>query len=119
MSRRDAAIHKYQRLLPEALSSRYGGSPPYTPAQVMRTVSDLGLNTHYDEYACLLFCDEKALETAVFTEEKIADMREVVASALGKGASLVPVAGPFAIAVGGAFDSDCGSGGDGGGGCGE
>jgi hypothetical protein len=67
--------------LPEALSSRYGGSPPYTPAQVKRTVSDLGLNEHYDEYACLLFCDEK--EPAVFTEEKIAEMREVVGNDCG------------------------------------
>lgn len=119
MSRRDAAIQKYHRLLPDALASRYGGSPPYTPAQVGRALSDLGLNENYAEYACLLFCDEKALEPAVFTEEKIADMREVVALALGKGASLGPVAGFFAVAVGGAFDSDCGSGGDGGGGCGE
>ncbi len=83
MSRRDAAIHKYQRLLPEALSSRYGGAPPYRPAQVKRKVSDLGLNEHYDEYACLLFCDEKALESSVFTEEKIADMREVVGNDFG------------------------------------
>ena len=44
-------------------------------------VSYLGLNEHYDEYACLLLCDEK--EPAVFTEEKIADMREVVGNDCG------------------------------------
>lgn len=57
MSRRDAAIKKYQQLLPDALARRYGGFPPYTPGQVERTVSELALNENYVEYACLLFCD--------------------------------------------------------------
>ncbi|WP_366492143.1 DUF6559 family protein [Alcanivorax sp.] len=117
MRKRDSVIQKYQQLLPDALPNRYGGSLPYSPAQVCRTVSDLGLNEHYAEYACLLFCDEKALDPAVFTEEKLSEMREIMASALEKGSRLGPVAGLFAIAVGGAFDSDCGDGS--GGGCGE
>lgn len=56
-----SAIRKYLKVLPDELARRYGGSGPYTPAQVERTVLERNLSTRHIHYAWLLFCEREVL----------------------------------------------------------
>lgn len=43
------------RLCPE-MRKRYGGSPPYTEAQVWAAIDELGLGPKYSEFAIAVLC---------------------------------------------------------------
>lgn len=116
MRKREKEIQRYQRLLPGTLMKRYGAAGPYTTGQVERTVSALGLSEHYLDFALFMFCDPASLDAAVFTDEAILEMSEIIHRAIDKASTPGAVAGILGFAVGGAFDSDSDCG-DGGGGC--
>ncbi|MEJ2680754.1 MAG: hypothetical protein P8176_03635 [Gammaproteobacteria bacterium] len=79
------AIRKYLRKLPPALSKRYGGSGPYTPNQVAKTVDDLKLNERYIRYAYLMYCERSRLDRDTFTDDAVDVMLNTIALAAGGG----------------------------------
>ena len=108
-----SAIRKYQTSLPVELSKRYGGSGPYTQAQVEVTIEDLGLSNKHIKYAYLMFCDQQSLDNNVYTDQAIKKMKSIITTAFGGG-----IVGGSGDSIFGASGGDGGFG-DGGGGGGE
>ena len=109
-----ATIRKFRKKLTPELSKRYGGSGPYTQAQVETTVRELRLNDRYIRYAYLMFCEHEVLEQEQVSESTILKMEDVVAAAVGGGIAAMPIDAIF-----GSGDGDGGGFGDGGGGGGD
>jgi len=59
-------------LVPE-MSSRYGGSPPYTEAQVWITIDELRRNERYAEFAIAVLC--KTDEENPFDSKELIKLR--------------------------------------------
>lgn len=114
-----AAIRKYIKKLPDELSRRYGGSGPYTRAQVEKTVHDLRLSKRHLPYAYLLFCNEKMLEELGIDASGAERMANTVRDAARPSASGLPLGVLLAGSDSGPGDSGGGGdiGGDAGGGC--
>tara|TARA_R100000789_G_scaffold63144_2_gene59962 strand:- start:326 stop:679 length:354 start_codon:yes stop_codon:yes gene_type:complete len=108
-------IDQYQRLLPASLSQRYGGSGPYTMAQVERTMEHLRLDRTCIYYAYLIYCEKAALDPEIFTDQAVANMSQDIDAASMPGAGVGPLASLFGI-DGFAGDGGCDGGGAGGGG---
>lgn len=106
-----SVIRKYRRKLTPELSKRYGGSAPYTQAQIDTTLRDLRLNTRYVQYAYLMFCEQEVLERENISESVLDRMHETIVAAIGGGIAAVPIDALF-----GGADGDGGGFGDGGGG---
>lgn len=104
------AIRKYALHLPKALYDRYGVTQGCTEAQVVATVTDLGLSRRYVEYALAMFCAEHALIELGLQGERMQKLSGAIASA---GTGGYAAAGGFG--TGGGFGG-CGGGSDGGGG---
>lgn len=107
------AIRKYAQQLPKALYDRYGVTQGCTEAQVVATVTDLGLSRRYIDYALAMFCAEHVLVEQGLQGERLHKLSGAIATAgLGGGYA---AAGGFG--TGGGFggcggDSDGGGGGD-------
>ena len=100
--------------MPDALSKRYGGSGPYTPAQVEKTIADLRLDRRYLYYAYLMYCEREKLDLTIFTDENVDNMNIAISAVAG---SLL-VAAPGNDVFGGfdaATDGGCSASSDGGG----
>ena len=86
-----SAIRMYQRKLSPELSKRYGGPDSYTPAQVERTIDDLGLSRKYIRYAYLMYCEQEMLDREIFSQESIERMNATIAAAAGRGIVAAPI----------------------------
>lgn len=108
---KEAAIKRYRKKLPAELAKRYGGKPPYTEAQVSKTVQDLRLNQRFIRYAFLMYCEQEVLAGQGVDESTIAIMLAEIEQVSGGSVIAVPIDAVFGIG-----DSDGGSIGEGGGG---
>ena len=86
-----SAIRKYQKKLPTELSKRYGGSGPYTQAQVEKTIDDLGLNRRYIRYAYLMYCERENMDREIFTDDVVEKMNGAIAAAVSGGIVAAPM----------------------------
>lgn len=58
--RKRFALRQYCGRLPRLLKQRYGSARSFTPAQVITTIRKYRMNEKHAQYACALFCSEKA-----------------------------------------------------------
>lgn len=114
MAGRSAVIRKYHRKLAPELGRRYGGSGPWTLAQVDATVRELKLNDRFIRYAYLMYCEREVLAREQLPESDIARMHDTVAAAVGGGLAVAPLDVVFGGVDGDAGGLGGGFGGEGG-----
>ncbi len=109
-----SAIRKYLKVLPDELARRYGGSAPWTRAQVATTVRDRNLSERHIQYAYLLFCQREVLYDEGVDDSAADKMLEFAGDASSTGLKGLM----FGAFVDGHIGDGGGTGFDGGGGSG-